>query len=212
MKNPWEIIPLVDYENHMSYEGVEQLQTLNRIMEKQLKTKDISSAMILGIAGGNGLNHVIDSIDIIYGNDINEKYLEQCKARYQNLKDRLVLLQKDLSKQQKGLPYADLVIANLFVEYIGYDMFSKHIEKISPKYISVVLQKEGSVKKLVSDTPYAHNLEQANTVYTKITDEDIINALQKISFQVDKEEIYTLPNGKEFVVLDFRKSSLKNKH
>ena len=74
--NPWKEIPLGDYENHMSLESVNQLQTLNSIMKGQLSDYDVSVAMILGVAGGNGLEHVdTGKYTAVYGVDINEGYL-----------------------------------------------------------------------------------------------------------------------------------------
>lgn len=35
MKNPWEEIPLSDYEDHMKLNSVMQLQALNKMMECQ---------------------------------------------------------------------------------------------------------------------------------------------------------------------------------
>lgn len=55
MKNPWEEIPLADYENHMKLDSVRQLQALNEMMKGQFDMYSVSSVMILGIAGGNGL-------------------------------------------------------------------------------------------------------------------------------------------------------------
>ncbi len=56
--NPWEDISLSDYENHMSLASVKQLQALNEMMKKQFEAYPVESAMVLGIAGGNGLEHV----------------------------------------------------------------------------------------------------------------------------------------------------------
>ena len=36
MQNPWEKIPLKDYEAHMSLESVRQLQAMHEIMRDQL--------------------------------------------------------------------------------------------------------------------------------------------------------------------------------
>ena len=58
MKNPWIDIDLDSYENHMSLENVFQLQTLNQMMKEQFSLYDAESIMILGIAGGNGLEHI----------------------------------------------------------------------------------------------------------------------------------------------------------
>ena len=35
MKNPWEEIPLADYENHMQSDSVMQLQAMNELMKQQ---------------------------------------------------------------------------------------------------------------------------------------------------------------------------------
>lgn len=58
MVNPWIEILLDDYENHMRLGSVMQLQTMNQMMKSQLEDYPVSSAMILGVAGGNGLEHV----------------------------------------------------------------------------------------------------------------------------------------------------------
>lgn len=56
MKNPWEEIPLTDYENHMKLASVMQLQAMNEMMKGQFAAYPVSSVMIFGIAGGNALN------------------------------------------------------------------------------------------------------------------------------------------------------------
>lgn len=58
MKNPWEEISLADYENHMKLDSVMQLQAMNEMMKGQFDTYSISSVIIFGIAGGNGLEHI----------------------------------------------------------------------------------------------------------------------------------------------------------
>lgn len=58
MLNPWENIALSDYESHMSLENVGQLRALNALMREQLFSRKVKSAMILGVAGGNGLEHI----------------------------------------------------------------------------------------------------------------------------------------------------------
>lgn len=58
MKNPWEEIDLSDYETHMSLDSVQQLQAMNAIMKNQFSDYPVTTAMVLGVAGGNGLEHV----------------------------------------------------------------------------------------------------------------------------------------------------------
>ena len=42
----------------MKLDSVMQLQTLNKMMKTQLSDYDVSTVMILGVAGGNGLEHI----------------------------------------------------------------------------------------------------------------------------------------------------------
>ena len=83
MKNPWENISLADYENHMKLDSVMQLQAMNKMMKNQFDTYPISSVMILGIAGGNGLEHISNNkFKKVYGVDVNPAYLKKVGQRY----------------------------------------------------------------------------------------------------------------------------------
>ena len=53
MANPWKEIKLSDYENHMSLDSVKQLQAMNSIMKSQFEDFPVTTAMILGGAGGH---------------------------------------------------------------------------------------------------------------------------------------------------------------
>ncbi len=109
--NPWEEIPLSDYENHMKLDSVQQLQTMNRMMKRQFTLCGNGSAMVLGIAGGNGLEHVIQSnLSRIYGVDINSDYLEHCKQRYPQLDGKLECICQTLPNQ---LPRCLMLICSL---------------------------------------------------------------------------------------------------
>ena len=76
MSNPWEEISLDDYEKHMSLDSVWQLQTLDSIMQEQFATYPVETAAVLGVAGGNGLEHIdTNKFRTVYGIDINADYL-----------------------------------------------------------------------------------------------------------------------------------------
>ena len=76
MSNPWEEIGLDDYEKHMSLDSVRQLQAMNSIMKEQFSAYSVDTAMVLGVAGGNGLEHIsTDNYHTVYGADINEEYM-----------------------------------------------------------------------------------------------------------------------------------------
>lgn len=114
MKNPWEEIPLSDYENHMKLDSVQQLQTMNEMMQGQFNSYPVSSVMILGIAGGNGLEHIQkEKFERVYGVDVNSAYLKEAARRYSHLDGVLQCICTDLLDGADKLPGADLVIANL---------------------------------------------------------------------------------------------------
>ncbi len=141
MLNPWESIGLEDYENHMQLGTVMQLQAMNGMMRDQLFRYAASSVMILGVAGGNGLNHVAPGdFEKIYGVDINADYLAACKARYCVLGDIFEPIKSDLTRQPCDLPHAGLLIANLLVEYIGCAAFEAVVAAVAPRYISCAIQ------------------------------------------------------------------------
>src|ERR1700759_1353328 len=61
-KNPWTEIPLTDYEQHMSDSSVGQLRLLNLLTKKYLTKIKPETCLFMGIAGGNGLEHVDNQV------------------------------------------------------------------------------------------------------------------------------------------------------
>lgn len=204
MKNPWEEIRLSDYENHMSLDSVKQLQTMNNIMKKQLDAYPVSTAMILGIAGGNGLEHVDpEKYSTIYGIDINEDYLQAVSDRFKDLGDTLHCLRIDLINEPEKLPSADLLIANLLIEYIGYGAFQDAVREVSPEYVSCVIQINTDTENWVSDSPYIHAFDGLDAVHRQMDETSLTDALKEIGYREILKEIYDLPNAKALVRLDY---------
>ena len=140
MNNPWKDIKLSDYENHMALDSVQQLQTLNQMMKGQLNKYDIESVIILGVAGGNGLEHIdAEKLNKVCGVDINLEYLNATAKRYENLGGVLECLCVDLNSEAEKLPQSEMVIANLLIEYIGYECFQKVVKVTGPKYVSCII-------------------------------------------------------------------------
>ena len=206
MSNPWEEISLSDYENHMSLESVNQLQTMNSIMKKQFSDYPVKTAMVLGIAGGNGLEHVSsDKFEKVYGIDINEGYLKTVEERYKGLAGILECLSIDLITEPEKLPHAELVIANLLIEYIGYEAFQKAVQKIDPEYVSCVIQINTDEAQWVSDSPYLHAFDRLDEVHCPMEENALIAAMEKTDYRIILNESEPLPNGKALQRIDFRK-------
>lgn len=203
--NPWQNISLSDYENHMALDSVRQLQAMNQMMKGQLNQYDIRSAMILGIAGGNGLEHADTAkLDKVYGVDINQEYLKITEQRYENLSDTLECLCVDLTSEAEKLPQVDMLIANLLIEYIGYECFKKVVAVTNPSYISCIIQINVD-DSFVSDSPYLHVFDGLEQVHHQMAEQELQNSINEIGYQFIQHLEYRLPNGKKLVQLDFRK-------
>lgn len=205
MKNPWEEIPLDDYENHMKLDSVMQLQAMNEMMKGQFDAYPISSVMILGVAGGNGLEHVPkDKLKKVYGVDINASYLKEVARRYSDLDGVLECICTNLIFESDKLPKADMIIANLLIEYIGYECFQKAIQHVNPKYVSCIIQ-INIEDNWVSDSPYLHVFDGLEQVHHQMEEK----ALEKAMLEIDYHAINTLerllPNGKKLVQIDFER-------
>ena len=205
MNNPWEEISLDDYENHMSLDSVKQLQTMNKIMEDQFEAYPVSTAMVLGVAGGNGLEHIRrDKYRTVYGVDINGEYLRAVSKRYADLSDVLKCLKRDLTNDADQLPGAQLLIANLLIEYIGYDVFRRVIRKVDPEYVSCVIQINTDDKQWVSDSPYLHAFDRLDEVHQQMDENTLSSKMKGAGYKDILRTRIPLPNGKAFVRMDFQ--------
>lgn len=206
MSNPWNDIALSDYENHMSLDSVQQLQAMNSIMRDQFEAYPVDTAMVLGVAGGNGLEHVRrDKYKTVYGVDINSDYLKVVKERYSNLDGVLECLQTDLINEYDKLPDSQLVIANLLVEYIGYEAFMKAMMRVRPLYISCVIQINTDEAAWVSDSPYLHAFDRLDEVHCQMEEQALTDAMEKTGYRKILVQSNPMPNGKALVRIDFER-------
>lgn len=205
MRNPWEEIPLSDYENHMKMDSVMQLQAINKMMKGQFHAYPVFSVMILGIAGGNGLEHVQkDKLKRLYGVDVNASYLKEVVRRYPNLDGILECLCIDLTEETDKLPKADMVIANLLIEYIGYDCFQRAIRQVNPQYVSCIIQ-INTEENWVSDSPYLHVFDKLEQVHHQIEERALESILSELGYHRIKTLERMLPNRKKLVQMDFKR-------
>ena len=190
----------------MSLESVKQLQAMNSIMKKQFGDYPVRTATVLGIAGGNGLEHVSpDKFEKVYGVDINEEYLKAVKERYKDLAGILECLHIDLISECGKLPHSELVIANLLIEYIGYEAFQKAVKRIDPKYVSCVIQINTGDAQWVSDSPYLHAFDRLDEVHCQMEENALITSMKDTGYRIILNESDPLPNGKVLQRIDFIK-------
>lgn len=204
MDNPWKEIDLTAYEKHMSLNNVFQLQALNKMMKNQFYSYPVQSVMVLGVAGGNGLEHIDkQTFKKVYGVDINKDYLDVCAYRYPELREVLDTIHADLTQETNKLPYADLIVANLVIEYIGYGCFQKAVKQVSPQYISAVIQINVDTT-FVSDSPYLHIFDRLDEVHHQMEEEVLVKIMEQIGYKKVVQAYEDLPNGKQLVRIDFK--------
>lgn len=201
--NPWEEIDLSDYENHMSLDSVYQLQTINKMMKEQFYDHDVSSVMVLGVAGGNGLEHIDCGIfKKVYGVDINQSYLDECVNRYPSLKGVFDPICADLTDADIQLPYAELLAADLLIEYIGYENFQRAVKKVDPEYVSCIIQVNTDAS-FVSDSPYLHAFDRLGEVHHQMYETELTDSMAEIGYTKTLQRENNLPNGKKLLRIDF---------
>jgi hypothetical protein len=206
MKNPWEEISLDDYENHMSLDSVRQLQAMNALMKEQFEAYPVHTAMVLGVAGGNGIEHVRpEKYRAVYCVDINEEYLQAVQERYAG-QPAVQCLRADLTEEADRLPDAELVIANLLIEYIGYPAFISVIRKVNPEYVSCVIQINTDEKNWVSNSPYLHVFDGLDRVHHQMEESALTAAMKEAGYTGILRAEEALPNGKALVRLDYRRT------
>ncbi len=204
MSNPWEVINLDDYENHMKLNSVMQLQVMNEMMKDQFYRYHVSTLMILGVAGGNGLNHIDPNrIQKVYGVDINDVYLQECVKRYPELNLIFTPIRADLQKKDEILSKADIVIANLLIEYIGYTSFQRIVHQVNPYYVTCVIQ-INTDSGFVSDSPYLHVFDGLDEVHHQICERELSKTMLEIQYVLLCKEERWLPNEKKLLRLDYQ--------
>ncbi len=111
-------------------------------------------------------------------------------------------IRADLTRDAAMLSYADLIVANLFIEYIGYGAFKRIIEQVNPKYISCIIQINTDVS-FVSDSPYIHTFERLDEVHHQMEENALTDAMEQIGYKKETRTEKALQNGKKLVRIGF---------
>ena len=209
--NPWTRLPHDTYEKHMGHESVRQLEALSRVVRDQLAlVADIEkpAVAILGITGGNGLEHAAPGrYRSVIGVDINGEYLDVCRERYGHLPE-LELHRIDLTVEKDRavelLKNADLVTANLLVKHIRLGNFMDIAAGLERPVVSVTVQFNPDGRSL-SSSGYETAFEDIRRVGEECGEERLTAAMRGAGYKLIGRTEYPLPNGKMFIRLDYKK-------
>jgi len=205
--NPWLHIPLEDYERHMSHHLVGQSTLLNALTKKYLDEIKPGTIVFLGIAGGNGLEHIDNQItQRVYGIDINQDYLDTASKRYNHKIPSLHLMNLDITRHSESFCKADLIWAALVLEYTGIDralaFCTNNIRKKGHLVISI---QSNNNKQTVSPTGI-ESVKKAGEIFSIVDPEEMQSKAAEKGFRLMGKEENILPNGKSIITFHFAAS------
>ena len=210
MNNIWNSIPLEDYEQHMLNETVGQLQLLNDLTKKYLGPIKPNTVLILGVAGGNGLEHIDNSITRkVIGIDINEKYLEETGKRYKELLPELQLLTMDLSDNENEIAKADLIWSALILEYVNIEMCFKFISRNIKNNGHLIVTIQSNNGALSVGRSGIESVKSVELIFRLVEPDDLKIVAEKFGFLKVSEEENFLPDKKSLKTYDFIKMTEK---
>lgn len=202
--NPWLTIPLEDYERHMSHHLVGQAILLNALTKKYLEEIKPEAVIFLGIAGGNGLEHIDNRITKrVYGIDINPDYLKTAFARYKQAITFLQLLNLNIIKHPETISRVDLVWAALVLEYTGIDKVFEFSSNNLHKggHLIVSIQSNNNLQS-VSNTGI-ESIKKAGEIFSIVDPEILLGKASERGYLLLGNEENILPNGKSLRTLHF---------
>jgi hypothetical protein len=202
--NPWFNIPLADYERHMSHHLVGQSMLLNSLTKKYLDEIKPETVVFLGIAGGNGLEHIDKNItQSVYGIDFNQDYLDTTFIRYKHEIASLQLVNLDIVKTSDSICRADFVWAALILEYTGIgkvlEFCTNNIRKGGHLIISI---QSNNNKQSVSPTGI-ESIKKVGKIFSIINPQRLLSKTSVTGYRLIWKEENVLPDGKSIITFHF---------
>lgn len=205
--NPWQEIPLADYEAHMNAEAVKQASVLSKLFGEALTLRNPVSVAVLGVAGGNGLER-IDGRQTrrVLGVDLNPHYLAAVRERYANMAG-LELHAIDLAEETIQLPPVELVHAALIFEHAGMGQCLENaLALIAPEgVLAVVLQRPGTESQDVGGSGVA-SITKLAAHFSLIDPNALTRTLADRGLRLTHEKLEPVPGGKQLWMGVFARS------
>ena len=191
----------------MSSAGVEQLAVLSELFKRALDRCRPESVAVLGVAGGNGLEHIDSSITKrVVGVDINPSYLDKVQRRFGTLPG-LELHCRDLAETDFSLAPVAMVHAALIFEHAGSgSALESALSLVAPAgRLSVVLQLPSEEEPGVASTGF-RSMQTLKQDFTLIDTSEFQRLLWRAGFELAAQERRSLPGGKAFWLGIFAKN------
>jgi len=183
----------------MSSAEVQQLGALSDLFAEAIGRCRPFSIAVLGIAGGNGLDHIDSNITPrVVGLDLNPLYLEAVRQRYSHLPG-LELHCVDLSEQHVELEPVQLVHAALVFEHAGVDCCLENATSmiLPGGNLSVVLQLPTESGQTVGASQFS-SIQNLESHFSLISPAWLCESLAGRGFRLIHQTTRALPVGKGF--------------
>jgi len=178
-------------------DAVQQLTALSVLFARVLDLCRPDSVAVLGIAGGNGLEHLDRAaITRVVGVDINPEYLDEVRRRF-GTRGEMELHCLDLSEDDLRVAPVALVHAALFFEHAGVGRALDNALALMSRggRLSVVLQLPARDQGAVSSTPFPSMQRlAANFAYVDVA--QFRDRLEQRGLRLLTEEYQPLSTGK----------------
>ncbi|MDZ4796803.1 MAG: hypothetical protein SGI92_01470 [Bryobacteraceae bacterium] len=201
MPSPWLAVPLADYEAHMSAPGVGQYSLLSTLFREVLLRCLPASVAVVGVAGGNGLEHVDPGMTRrVAGIDVNQAYLDEVALRY-GVVGGLELHCVDMTREAPGVEPAELVHAALVFEHAGVEGCLRNtLGLVAPGgWLSVVLQLPSVQAPGVAQTPF-ESIRGLSPHFSFVDPAWFTETVGAAGFVLVQESTHPVPAGKAFWV------------
>jgi len=189
----------------MKSADVRQLDALSELFAEALAYCRPRSVAVLGIAGGNGLEHVDrNTTTRVVGVDVNPGYLDEARRRF-GAQGELELYCVDLAEQVIEVKPVELVHAALVFEHAGTGRCLENALSLVANggALSVVLQLPSETEQGVGASPFP-SLQRLKEDFSLIPPERFCELLEPRGFRLEHETRRSLPAGKEFWMGIFR--------
>ena len=188
----------------MSHHLVGQSLLLNSLTKKYLDDFKPGKAIFLGIAGGNGLEHIDNDITkTVVAIDINQDYLEVAFKRYGHSIASLQLVNLDITKNSDPICKADFIWAALLLEYTGIDNVLEFCRNNIREngHLIVSIQSNNGISS-ISHTGI-ESIKKAGELFSEVNPEELIIKSAEKRFKLFGKEENILPNGKSIITFHF---------
>ena len=204
--NPWLDVPLTDYEGHMASPHIGQARLLSDLFADALRTYSPRSAVILGCAGGNGLDRVDSSQTArVVCVDINPEYIACARERFAARIPSFEAVVGDIQTARFSFAPVALAFAGLLLEYVDIDsVLRQAASMLQPNGVLVaVIQLPSTTLPEVTPSPFA-SLRRLEPIMRLVPPDALTQSALKSGYREIESRTAQDAGSKTFQVTTYR--------